>query len=138
MQKRIIVLDSSAVVAAVFWNGDARRCLVAAARRKFLVAGCEEIFDEYRAATFEVKRKIESHVDPSPKLDWLESVARKVEPIAFSSRLSRDQSDNVFIGCALAADASFIVTHDPDLLVLKKPFGIEILRPREFLRKISK
>ena len=71
-------------------------------------------------------------------LDWLETIARKVVPIAFASRLSRDKSDNVFIGCALAASASFIVTHDPDLLILKKPFGIEILRPREFLRKISK
>ncbi len=71
-------------------------------------------------------------------LDWLETIARKVEPVVFTSRLSRDQNDNVFIGCALAASASFIVTHDPDLLILKKPFGIEILRPREFLRKILK
>lgn len=77
-------------------------------------------------------------VDPKPLLDWIEAVARNVEPVAFTSRLSRDQSDNVFIGCALAAKAQFIVTHDPDLLVLEKPFGIEILRPREFLRKISK
>ena len=138
MQKRIIVLDSSAIVAATFWNGDARRCLVAAAHRKFLLAGCSEIFAEYREATSEVKQKTRSAVDPSPVLDWIEAVARKVEPIAFTSRLSRDKSDNVFIGCALAANASFVVTHDPDLLVLEKPFGIEILRPREFLRKISK
>jgi putative PIN family toxin of toxin-antitoxin system len=138
VQKRIIVLDSSAVVAAVFWNGDARRCLVAAAHRKFLIAGCEDIFAEYREATSEVKRKIKSDIDPAPKLEWLESIARRVEPVAFMSRLSRDQSDNVFIGCALAANASFIVAHDPDLLILGKPFGIEILRPREFLRTISK
>jgi putative PIN family toxin of toxin-antitoxin system len=138
VQKKTIVLDSSAVVAAVFWNGDARRCLVAAAHRKFLLAGCAEIFDEYREATSEVKRKTESVIDPKPMLDWLETIARKVEPVVFTSRLSRDQNDNVFIGCALAASASFIVTHDPDLLILKKPFGIEILRPREFLRKILK
>ncbi len=136
MQKKIIVLDSSAVVAAVFWNGDARRCMVAAARRKFFIAGSSEIFDEYREATSEVRRKAESPIDPRPMLDWLEAVARKVEPIIFKSRLSRDKSDNIFIGCALAAKASFVVTHDPDLLVLKKPFGIEILRPREFLRKV--
>ncbi len=138
MQKRTVVLDSSAIVAATFWNGDARRCLVAAAHRKFLIAGCREIFDEYREATSGVKRKSRSAIDPAPMLDWLEAVARKVEPIAFKARLSRDKSDNVFIGCALAANATFIVTHDPDLLVLEKPFGIEILRPREFLRKISK
>jgi hypothetical protein len=115
VQKKIIVLDSSAVVAAVFWNGDARRCMTA-----------------------EVRRKAESPIDPGPILDWLEAIARKVEPIIFLSRLSRDKNDSVFIGCALAANAQFIATHDPDLLVLKKPFGIKILRPREFLRKISK
>ena len=136
MQKKIIVLDSSAVVAAVFWNGDARRCLAAAARRKFFIAGAQEIFDEYRKATSEVRRKSKSPIDPRPMLDWLEAIARKVEPIIVKSRLSRDKSDNIFIGCALAAKASFVVTHDPDLLVLKKPFGIEILRPREFLRKV--
>ncbi len=136
--KKIIVLDSSTVVAAVFWNSDARRCLVAAARRKFLIAGAPEIFDEYREATSEVKRKTRSTIDPKPMLDWIENIARKVEPVAFMARLSRDQSDNVFIGCALAAGASFVVTHDPDLLVLEKPFGIEMIRPREFLRKISK
>jgi putative PIN family toxin of toxin-antitoxin system len=138
VQKRIIVLDSSAIVAAMFWNGDARRCLAAAAHRKFLIAGCSEIFAEYREATSEVKQKAQSAIDPKPTLDWIEVVARKVEPIIFTSRLSRDKSDNVFIGCALAAKASFIVMHDPDLLILEKPFGIEILRPREFLRKISK
>ncbi|HEY1661244.1 MAG TPA: putative toxin-antitoxin system toxin component, PIN family [Verrucomicrobiae bacterium] len=137
MQKETIVLDSSTVVAAVFWKGDARRCLVAAAQRKFMIAGSSEIFGEYRKAASAVKRKTQSAIDPKPMVDWLESIARKVEPIAFTSRLSRDKSDNVFIGCALAANASFIVTHDPDLLILKKPFGIEILRPREFLRKIS-
>ena len=137
MQKRIVVLDSSAVVAAVYRNGDARRCLVAAANRKFLIACCQEIFAEYRKATREVKRKTKSDIDPTPKLDWVESIARIVEPVTFSSRLSRDISDNIFIDCALAANATFIVTHDPDLLDLEKPFGIEILRPREFLRKIS-
>lgn len=112
--------------------------MAALAQRKFLIAGCSEIFAEYREATSEVKRKTQSMIDPKPTLGWIEAVARKVEPIVFTSRLSRDKSDNFFIGCALAAKASLIVTHDPDLLVLEKPFGIEILCPREFLRKISK
>lgn len=138
VQKKIIVLDSSAVSAAIFWNGDARRCVAAAARRSFFIAGSAEIFAEYREAASAVKQAKPSRIDPKPMLDWLETIARKVQPVIFTSRLSRDKSDNIFVGCALAAKASFVVTHDPDLLVLEKPFGIEILRPREFLRKISK
>jgi predicted nucleic acid-binding protein len=35
-------------------------------------------------------------------------------------------------------NAKYIVSRDADLLALEKPFGIEILQPREFLRKISR
>ena len=38
---------------------------------------------------------------------------------------------------ALAARAQFIVTYDHDLLVLGKPFGVEILKPAAFLKRFS-
>lgn len=71
-------------------------------------------------------------------LDYLEATARKVEPVHLPAPVCRDPSDEIFLAAAISAKAQFIVTHDPDLLILKKPFGIEILRPREFFWKISK
>lgn len=134
--KNAAVLDTSVVVAGIFWKTDAHRCFVALTKRRFFIAGCEEIFSEYRRSA--LKRERQSGIDPRPMLDYLEAVARKVAPVHLRAPICRDPSDEIFIATAAAANAQFIVTLDPDLLVLRKPFGIEILRPREFLRKISR
>jgi predicted nucleic acid-binding protein len=46
---------------------------------------------------------------------------------------SRDLNDEPFIAAALAARAQAIVSYDNDLLALKKPFGVSMLRPVAFL-----
>jgi putative PIN family toxin of toxin-antitoxin system len=134
--KNIAVLDTSAVVSGIFWRTDAYRCLAALARRRFTIAASDEIISEYRRIAGQLQQEFK--ISPNPTLNWLESVAKKVEPIHLLSPVCRDLSDEIFLAAAVAANAQFIVSHDPDLLVLKKPFGIEILRPREFLRKILK
>jgi predicted nucleic acid-binding protein len=45
--------------------------------------------------------------------------------------------DDPYLACALAARAHYIISYDLDLLRLKKPFGIEIIRPAELLRRIG-
>jgi predicted nucleic acid-binding protein len=52
-------------------------------------------------------------------------------------RRSRDAKDDVYLAAALGASAEYIVTHDKDLLDLDRPFGIEMVRPAEFLRRIK-
>jgi putative PIN family toxin of toxin-antitoxin system len=134
VQKTRTVLDTNVVISGIFWQGEARKCLLALARRKFQIAACPEIIREYRKIAGEIKE--ETGTEPVHFLDWIESLANIVEPMP-TGKLSRDIDDNIFIGCALASSAKYIVTRDVDLLVLKKPFGIEILQPRDFLRKIS-
>jgi predicted nucleic acid-binding protein len=60
-----------------------------------------------------------------------------VEPAPLGKRRSRDARDDPFLACALASRAQFIVTKDKDLLALDKPFGVEIVPPREFYRKLE-
>ncbi len=83
-----------------------------------------------------MKAELNSPVNPLSILNWLEHIARRVDPVPLTKPVSRDASDDVFIATALSANASFVVTNDPDLLSLEKPFGIEMIRPREFLRKL--
>jgi predicted nucleic acid-binding protein len=45
-----------------------------------------------------------------------------------------DRDDEVFVRTAIAARAGFIVTRDPDLLVLKKYEAVLIVTPEEFMR----
>lgn len=49
---------------------------------------------------------------------------------------SRDRDDDPFLACALSSGAKVIVSKDNDLLILEKPFGIEVLTPREFIAKL--
>jgi predicted nucleic acid-binding protein len=45
--------------------------------------------------------------------------------------------DDPYLACALAARARYIITYDGDLLKLEKPFGVEIIRPAELIRRIE-
>ena len=48
--------------------------------------------------------------------------------------ISEDPTDNMFIECAVAADAKYIISGDRHLLNLKVFKGIGILPPTEFLK----
>lgn len=130
-----IVLDTNVVVSAAFWpKSEDRRCFVVLARRKCRVAVTEDILREYHSLTIRIGRRECPDKDPTPFLDWIERVALLVEPAPLGKRRSRDAKDDPFLACALASRAEFIVTKDKDLLALKKPFGVEIVTPREFYR----
>ncbi len=75
--------------------------------------------------------------DPTPFLDWIERVALLVEPHPLGKRRSRDVKDDPFLACASAGRAEFIVTKDKDLLALDKPFGVEVVTPRQFYRRLE-
>ena len=47
-----------------------------------------------------------------------------------------DPKDDPYLSAALAAQAKCLVTYDHDLLVLGKLFGIEIVKPAEFLWRL--
>jgi predicted nucleic acid-binding protein len=53
-----------------------------------------------------------------------------------SKQRSRDADDDSLLACALACRAKIIISRDEDLLVLEKLFGIDIMTPRQFLRKL--
>jgi putative PIN family toxin of toxin-antitoxin system len=134
----IVVVDTNVVVSAAFWpKSEDRRCFVLLARRKCRLAVIEAMLDEYRTLATRIGRRECPEKDPIPFLDWIERVALLVEPSPLGKRRSRDVKDEPFLACALASRAEFIVTKDKDLLALEKPFGVEIVTPREFYRRLE-
>lgn len=128
-----VVLDTNVIVSAIYWpRSIARSCLAGLARRYYSLAVTEEIFDEYEAVSSELQIRFPA-VNPSAALAWLRLKARWVDPFPPGKQRSRDWKDDPFLSCALASSAKYIVTRDQDLLVLSKPFGIEIISPRRFL-----
>lgn len=72
-----------------------------------------------------------------PLFIWVCNRARYFEPAPLGKQRSRDADDDIFLACALASGAKTIVSHDPDLLKLEKPFGIEIVKPSVFLGRMK-
>ncbi len=60
-----------------------------------------------------------------------------VRPIVEPDIVKADPDDNKILACALASKADYIVSGDPHLFLLKEVFGITILKPKDFLDKIS-
>jgi len=132
------VLDTGVVVAGIFWKSEPHQCLVAVARRKFALALTDPVFDEYVRVAWRLKREEELTVNPEPWLNFLRDRATWLTPVRLGRPVCRDPKDDPFLECALAGQARFLVSRDPDLLVLGKPFGVEIVTPRQFLGKLKR
>jgi uncharacterized protein len=131
-----VVVDTNVVVSAIFWSGESRDCLALWAGRRFDLAVSVPILEEYGAIAHHLARRIRQ-VDPEPWLRWIERKAKVFEPAPLGKPRSRDPQDDPFLACALACRAGFVVSKDEDLLALEKPFGIEILPPRQFLARFD-
>lgn len=127
------VFDTNTIVSAIFWpESIARRCLAGLARRQFAVAVTGEVFAEYEAVAVALQRGFPA-CNSRGALAWIRLKAEWFEPALLGKQRSRDPKDDPFLACALAARAKYLVTRDRDLLVLKKPFGIEVVTPATFL-----
>jgi putative PIN family toxin of toxin-antitoxin system len=51
--------------------------------------------------------------------------------------ICRDPEDDMFLSCALASVAAFIVTSDDDLLVLERFQTVKLIKPPDFIRYLE-
>jgi putative PIN family toxin of toxin-antitoxin system len=131
------VYDCNVILSGIGWNGSARKCLKLMAERRVFLFVTDELLAEYEAVIPETLAEEVPEVDSHPKLAWIRSKARLVEASPLGKRRSRDVKDDIYLAAALGATAEYIVTYDKDLLDLDRPFGIEVVRPAEFLRRMK-
>jgi len=128
----IVVFDTNIVVSAIFWpRSIARRCLAGLARRRYDIALSHDTFGEYVAIAAELQPRFPG-CNSSGSLGWLRLKAIWIEPAPLGKQRSRDPKDDPFLSCALSARAKYLVTRDEDLLILGKPFGIQVITPLAF------
>ena len=133
-----IVLDSSVVVAGVFWRNEPHTCLKAWLNSLICPVVSDNIFAEYERVLREVKTEEGFDTDVDSWLGTMRTSALWVTPVKLREPVCRDPSDDKFIEAALAAGARTLIARDPDLTVLQKPFGIEILTPRAWLSRLPR
>ncbi len=130
---KIIVVDTNTFIASGWRvNAHARRVFASVARRRFRLAVSAAILEEYRGVS---QRPRFAGKNYAGLLAWIEKYALVVEPAPLGKRRSRDPKDDIFLACALTAGARYLGSSDQDLLILGKPFGIEIVRPEQFVAR---
>jgi hypothetical protein len=130
------VYDCNVILSGIGWNGSARNCLNLVARRRVCLFATDAMLAEYESVIPEILAEEIPEINAHPKLVWVRSKSKLVEPAPLGKRRSRDAKDDIYLACALAGGAQYIATYDNDLLALEKPFGIATIRPAEFLREI--
>ena len=131
------VFDCNVVMAGIGWRSEAYRCPAAVARRRVRAFASAWILEEYRRTAEIMANRGDFPHDVSSTLEWWLSACREVLPAPLGKRRSRDPRDDPYLACALSAQTEFIISRDPHLLNLRRPFGIEIVTPRTFLSRLA-
>lgn len=131
-----VVFDANVIASGVCWDGEAYLCLVKLARRQAVAFGTEETLAETKEVTIRLIRQEQPQHNAAARLTWYLSRVRLVTAVPLGKQRSRDPKDGLYLSAALAAETKCVVSYDHDLLVLDKPFGIEMLKPAELLRRL--
>jgi putative PIN family toxin of toxin-antitoxin system len=130
----ILVIDSGVWISAFQFNGTPL-LTVEQALVHHQIASCEPIHREIRSAL--VKKFGWSHGEVDEVFTAYLSRAMAVAITGNLFGVCRDAKDDMVLECAMAANASVLVSGDKDLLTLNNYRNIRILTPREFLREFA-
>jgi putative PIN family toxin of toxin-antitoxin system len=129
-----VVLDTNVLVAALVANGLCRE-LVHRTIRLRVLATSETLLQEFETT---LRGKFDVTPAVAAFLDLFRASAKVVEAKPLPARVRRDETDDVVLATAVAAEADAIVTGDQDLLVLGSYQDIRIISPRSFLERLDR
>jgi putative PIN family toxin of toxin-antitoxin system len=129
----IVVIDTNVVASATYWRGKPAHCLEAWTLGKFELAVSHSILTEYE----EVVARLALRYPEKHPTDWLSAInqAGHLYAPARLATSTADPDDEMFIECAVAANAKYLVTGDKShLLNLKSVHETMIVTASDFLR----
>ena len=125
-----VVLDTNVLFSAIFWRTESYKIVKMIEDRKIKNFTSNEILNELRNVL--QRRKISSE-----KIDEIiakmAKISELVRPIKKHKAVINDPKDDIFIDCAVATKADYIITKDKHILYLGEYMGTRIVTPREFL-----
>jgi putative PIN family toxin of toxin-antitoxin system len=97
----------------------------------------DAIFTEYQGVLARDKFKQLKPANVNHLLSLLKQHALWVEPSALANNLVNDEADKMFLECAQAAAADFIITGNKKHFPADSFRGTKIVNPREFLNQLT-
>lgn len=125
-----IVIDTNVLISGLFFGGYPRDIINASNNGLFNVVASPQIITEYDRVTKEMDERKKGILDFDAFHSFINTIII-VFPL-IEVNVSRDSKDDMFIECALDSGASYIVTGDEDLLVLKQVNDVKIIKPKDF------
>lgn len=131
------VVDTNVFISATLHEWPASKLLSHWQRGRFIYLISKQILEEYiRVLSYPKFRLTEEEIKwiiREELLPYVETVKIKI-PV---SAIKTDPSDNIFLSTTVGGKASFIISGDKHLLVLKKYQDIQIVRIRDFFHLIE-
>ena len=135
---KLAVIDTGVFVAGIFWRHEPHRCLKAWLRGLLTPVASEDILDEYEAVLEQVKKAHNFTTDTGPWLEAFRQSALWVEWDPPGKRVCPEFSDQILIDAALIAKCRMVITHNRNMTTLKRPFGMDLYTPREWLDTLTR
>ena len=128
-----VLPDTNIIISSVFWRGNPyeviRRGILGGYKLVISAEILDEVVDKLRNKFQFPEESIQELIDILMTYCHIVEVTSKFDVV-------RDKKDNKIIECAFDGKVDYIVTGDPDLLVLKNFRGIKIVKAKEFLEMI--
>jgi putative PIN family toxin of toxin-antitoxin system len=135
------VIDTSVMVSVAFAvQGIAKELRDMIADGRFILATSKPILKElYQVLHYPhiVKRFSPSEENIQAFIALIIEHAVIVKGLYEVNGISEDPNDDMFIACAMEADADYIVSRDPHLRNLKHFHGIQIVDATTFIKKVK-
>jgi putative PIN family toxin of toxin-antitoxin system len=133
----IVVLDTNVLISAFLSpQGTPAKVFARWMLGEFDVVTSPQLVRELaRALTYEQVRKYTKHSDEeiAAIVEQYQASTKIIDPDLTISMIEKDPPDNRVLECAVAGEASFIITGDTHLLELKEYQSIVIILPASFL-----
>ncbi|MEW6203629.1 MAG: putative toxin-antitoxin system toxin component, PIN family [bacterium] len=129
----LVVLDTNVLFSAIFWRTESYKIVKMIEEGKIKNFISNEILNELRDILTRKNingEKIEEIVTAMVKISKL------IKPLKKHKAVINDPKDDIFVDCAVAAEADYIITKDKHILSLGEYMGTGIVTPREFLEII--
>jgi uncharacterized protein len=131
-----VVLDTNTVISGLLWPGNPRRILDLARSGEITLCVSQallvELLDVLSRPKF-VARLALIGVTPTEVVDGYATLAEAIEVIMVEALIVTDPDDDEVLACALAANASYVVSGDRHLLDVDSHEYIRIMSAAQFL-----
>ena len=132
-----VVLDTNIMISALFWRGYPRKVYELVRTGQVIMISCEEMMAEF----IRVLSYSRFGLSPPEILPLINNVRRHSHFVELKSKImiiEADPTDNIFLACAIDGEADYIISGGHHLLDLGNYEGIQIVKPKDFIKVETK